>query len=293
MANEAYLIDAIYGIVTKLNGGKSPAYFQRNGEFFVASTQGFGVISLGLDPNQEEVRAAITNVKTHDNNESGLQQKVMFSEGEKERINPIRFLHDNTDYSIDDMVKSAKTLSKLPDDGKIRMIQHWSSYHSHKYSYAGDGEDVGLMWAMTMDQKKYFELFRKRESECKVVKCAIITPDIALSLPTEVEIGENTCHWEKYTKPIIHRFTDASILGPEPFDIYLYTNARAIRIGEVKDFGKMQENLAKRMEMALSAISGRLGELKQYVAQTNRTTGKAARTEAEARRQALEEAQEY
>ena len=291
---EYFLIDVISGIVSRLSDSK-PVYFQRDGQLFIATEEGFGIISLGLNPKDEKISPSVSNAIISLGRGYGAAQKVEFEKGEEKHINPIRFLLDDKDYSLEDISKSAKALSKLPDDSKIRMIQHWSNYHSHKYGYAADGEDVGLTWAKVMDREKYLDFFRMREAQIRVrpeedvVKCAVITPDIALSLPTEINLGErNSTQWGTYTKPIIRDFGDASILGEQPFDIYIYTNSHVITAKELEEFYRMQKSFAK----AIEAISSNLEGLKQYVTDFNKTRGEKARRTAQARHDALQDALE-
>lgn len=53
------------------------------------------------------------------------------------------------------------------DDGRIRMVSHGTSHHSHKYGYAADGVDISVTDARVMIKQEYFDLMRMQELKAR------------------------------------------------------------------------------------------------------------------------------
>lgn len=278
-AKKSHAVDIVGEIIAKLSASK-PIYFQRNGALFIASEGGFGLLRLGLSTDAsllsepewvrekrqtdfEELQASSDAIKELNFNNSGHYQKVEFVEGEEKYVAPIWFRNDSQSFTLDDMVKTAGALTKLPDDGRIRLVNHTDRYHSHKHGYAADGMDVFLASARVMDRKKYLELFRKKEDRTLGLDCVIITPDLRASFPTYVVI--------KYDDDGDLDIRKGYFDGTEksPFGFHLSTEKQAINVKDAKAFDNLQATLIARMQKALGAVASSMPQIEEYVSQTN------------------------
>ncbi len=162
-----YAIDIVSDLI-RAYSGTEPVFFQRDGNFFAASNVGFGWLGHGLsttpkDPERlrysEKEDAEI--LESEDIRNSDEERKI--KKNELNRVKPLIFGPDHDCYSLENMFELVEEISKLKDDGKIRMLTHGVRYRSHKYGYASDGEDVGLNSGRVIDRKRYFELMRLKE----------------------------------------------------------------------------------------------------------------------------------
>lgn len=278
-AKRIYAIDIVGEIIAKL-GASKPAYFQRDGRLFIVSESGFGRLGSGLSTDAslldlpeyrhkerpmdlEEVRASTDAVEELDSNFSGYHQKVKFAEGEERYIAPIWFRRDSQSFSLRDMVKTAGWLTKLPNDGKIRLINHSSRYHSHKYGYAADGEDVWLASARVMGREKYLDLFRKKEDLSLGVDCVIVTPNLRASFPAIVEVRYDSDGDLKIGKGCF------DIAEKSPFGVYLITERQKINAKDAKTFENLQATRIARLQKDLDAIASSMPQIEEYISQTD------------------------
>ncbi|MEK6913198.1 MAG: hypothetical protein AABW47_00820 [Nanoarchaeota archaeon] len=181
-----YAVDFVLNVMKKISTS-NPILFQRDGALFIASKQGFGYVTPGLQTTPEEIqewekreqpreisesKEAIFRVK-----EDG-EYSLKFIEGEEAHISPILLSPDGDLFTLNDLYSSVEKLSKLEDDGKIRLINHDSGYHSHKCGYACDGVDVWLSSARVMDRNTYLELMRQNEKSLLEKLCELrVTED--------------------------------------------------------------------------------------------------------------------
>lgn len=169
--NTKYVVDVVVDLITKISS--SPVvYFQRDGSFYVASAQGFGRVTPGLNIYTEELvdceRKTVlidgtTSIVTWVGEEHN--QRPKYSKGEQERLKPIVFGPDDNGFTLEDVTKAAQELANLSDDKMIRIVSHGSRYHSHKHGYAADGIDVWVRDASMMDRATFLELLRKQEEK--------------------------------------------------------------------------------------------------------------------------------
>jgi len=175
MAEEAehvYAVDIVSDIIRRLSGSE-PVFFQRDGQFFAASTAGFGWLRRGLNIKQKVKRFGeeeypeilesldITYEEKPKNKYEGSKLRVV--KKELGRVMPLIFGSDDDSYNLKNMAKTAEVLGKLKPDGKIRLVSHGSGYHSHKYGYAADGMDFWLSEGRVMDKARFFQLMREKE----------------------------------------------------------------------------------------------------------------------------------
>lgn len=172
----AYQIDIVTELITRL-GGSNPVFFQRDHQFYVASSAGFGWVGHGLSTHPKNAERLECGVDKEDS-EILESKDITYIEQPKEkyqsakrrvikqelrRVQPLLFGEDDDMFSLESMAKTAEALQNLPDDGKIRMISHGNGYHSHKHGYACDGMDFWLSTGRVIDRKRYFELMRQKE----------------------------------------------------------------------------------------------------------------------------------
>ncbi len=102
---------------------------------------------------------------------------------------------DGSVNSLGELFKMRKQVRDRDlDDGRVRMVLHGESYHSHKYGYANDGVDVSVTDSRVMRGDEYFDLVRMNEIRAReglgearelspLPGVAIITQDALLSFP--------------------------------------------------------------------------------------------------------------
>jgi hypothetical protein len=208
-----YLVDFAIKVMTDISSSKIQ-YFQRDGNLFIASEEGFAQLSLGLktipeqfqqweqrtqDPEIQESKDAIQKWVGDKYN-----QKPQFHKKDQPYIEAIAFGPDDYTFTLEEIAKTAKNLGKLPDDGKIRMVTHASGYHSHKYGYAADGIDVWLNAARVMEREKYLDIARKKEE-------SLINAFLKLSIPQGDRDLERAYH--SYPLPNCTIMTPNTLVG--------------------------------------------------------------------------------
>ncbi|MEK6861837.1 MAG: hypothetical protein AABY07_07770, partial [Nanoarchaeota archaeon] len=221
-----YAVDITLKLMEGLSSSK-PHLFQRDGSLFVVSQEGLGVVSFGLSTSQIreprygetqppeilESRNAILEWVKED-----YQTRPRLLEGEEQHLKAIAFGPDSTQFYLKDIVETAGELSKIPDDGNIRLVSHDTRYHSHKYGYAADGIDVLVYAARVMNRERYLELLRKKEEILKEIAgfsvedkrdlsetykrlkfpdCVVLTPHIVVSFP---RAGSRNGSWTSTTE---------------------------------------------------------------------------------------------
>jgi hypothetical protein len=162
-----YAIRIAIDLMRKISSAE-PVIYQRDGAIYIASEAGF--IQLPYSITSHESGHNIETPK-----EISLSRNVMnltgdevhktpsFSPGEEEYFKAIMHGPDSRSFTLEDIANTAKNLRKLPDDSNVRMIGHWSSYHSHKGGYATDGGDVGVSDARMMNRGEYIRVLEEKE----------------------------------------------------------------------------------------------------------------------------------
>jgi len=263
--NMAYAVDFVLKVMDEISSYK-PVMFQRDGSLYVASGQGFGKVSHGLQTWIKEIPSWSKEGQPPEILESvsaieewvGYEwdKKPKFLDGEVEYLRPIVFGADDNSFSLNEVLRAARELAELPDDGKIRMVRHGSSYHSHKYGYASDGIDVYLTEARIMDRDRYLGLVRAKEdmilqdirarmsgveerhlSEAyqrvtlvTLPDCLILTPNMLVSLPRSgrLEYHRDRNSWtntERFQENVL-RLYSAETNTESPYGVQVILNAK-------------------------------------------------------------------
>lgn len=221
-----YAVDFVLNIMNEISSSE-PVLFQRDGSLYIASAEGFGQVNCGLRTMPEKIQQWEQREQAPEIKESTdavlrrLEGKLVFKKSEKPYINAIAFGPDDQVFSLESIAKTARELKNLPDDGKIRMVNHESRYHSHKYGYACDGTDVWVMTVRVMDQERYLDLVRQKEdkliramgdikvedrhdferiyTDFQFPDCVILTPFMQVSLPRSGRIERDVSSWTEKT----------------------------------------------------------------------------------------------
>jgi hypothetical protein len=250
-----YAVDFVLDVMTAISSAK-PLLFQRDGQLYVVSNEGFGKVSYGLDMDSN----GSNDMTSYD----ALKNGNKFIVNEKAYFDSIAFGPDTRQFTLDDIIKTAQKLSALPDDGKVRMISHNERYHSHKYGYASDGIDVWVEKARVMDKGRY--LYNMRENEANILKdldifrakaesngrsssssweaynnlpkpdCVIITPNMVVSLPRRIsfkEWNENTDLSDTHDSSNnggISNYNELHMSANSPFGVYVKLCPQSINL---------------------------------------------------------------
>ncbi len=309
---KAYAVDAMIATVRGV-GDSEPVFFQRNGCFYVASPQGFGRMSYGLSlsPQNPENKRYMTELPEIENSQDltiregeGLNEKLRLKESELERTRPLIMHEDSGEsFSLESMANLAKALQKIGDDGNIRLVSHYTSYHSHKHGYAADGTDTSLDGARVMQREKYLEIMRSREDgffegllkatkeqlgrvyesssisymmpQGRVVHIPdvlIATPNVMAAFPRRVFFDHHNRNstWQKdtdFSRPV---FSRAAIYDRLPFSFSCIINRQAVNVQNTKE---LETELTKKLTGVSDDIAGLNKAMPQIEAFLTRING--------------------
>jgi len=296
----AHAVDFVLNVMKGLSTSE-PVLFQRDGSLFVASEQGFGMVKNGLSP-LSDIKESEDIISRWD--ESSYDKKPVFKDGEIDYLRDICFGSDDKSFSLDEIAKSAKQLSSLKNDGKIRMVRHGSQYHSHKYGYAADGIDVYLLEARVMDREKYVQMIRDKEIEMinklkdsefgsksrlyfeehpKIPDCVIITPRIAITLPRpgslEHSYVERPDAWTEQTRMThepsgtdsrsILRYKEMNTFTESPYRVSVKINAREIGSNNWEKLTQVLRNVVNHISRELLVVNSYMEYAQEFVAGIN------------------------
>jgi len=302
-------VDIVINLMRKLSS-KEPVMFQRDSGFYVASEQGFGMVSWGLSlrlrgkewtgteyaPEFPEMFESEDLIKIVKRNTRDAEMK--FTKGEK-YLNPILFGNDSKTFTLMNLIDSAAQLQKLRDDGNIRMVEHGSGYHSHKYGYACDGIDVWVNNARVMKRDRYLELLKEREKEiCKKLRdfveperwsggkdystmkfpdCTIITQNLMLNFPRagcidsfrENVWGDETTFcpkWDSFNSgDILYHRQELSTHHESPFAARLHINSQYSNITDGKQYQNFRKSFTEGLNKELDAVQEIMPVAEEYI----------------------------
>ncbi len=302
--------------------------FQRDRSLYVASADGFGQVTYGLptrtgqipDYRKEPLPAIAESTDAFPKEASGRSKKPKFISGEQPYFQAIAFGSDTNQFTLEDMTKAAEQLAELPDDGKIRMIDHDSSYHSHKHGYAADGIDVYVQDARVMDRNRYLELVREEEDklvraigqvgevgnmDCKynnyellkIPDVVIVTPYLMVSLPRKGRLHlhrDEPDSWteQTYLKSNYSGSTMGSILHHNevelseefPYQVYITINARKLQEQWKEGLEYSGKHLIDKISEQLFAITSSMPIAERFLGMLNGVHNKVCFGEIEQRK---------
>lgn len=302
-----YAVDFVLGIMKSLSDDEfsdEPVLFQRDGSLHIASEQGFGQVNYGLRTAPQEGNGEQPPEITESTDAilgwegEGRGTKPIVNQPERAYLTAIAYGPDRRSFTLDEMAKTARELRKLSDDGKIRMISHGSSYHSHKGGYGMDGTDVWVREARVMDRERYLGLLREREdallkemefqlrsgrgnlshryTQVKFPDCVILTPYMMVTLPRRGMLDSfGPEHWTTRTQlgaiyplsaDILHH-GEVNSFSESPFAVEVKLNAQ--NVGPISSDGKELVGIPETLAHELRAVTNNLDLANQFIAKMN------------------------
>ena len=303
----ASAVDFVLEFMKKISSSE-PVLFQRDGALYVASAEGIGQVSFGLQTRPLELRAwetkpqppeildskDVTVTRSRDDGGHHVRKK------EIPYFKHIAFGPDTTSFTLEDITKAARELAQLPQDGKIRMVSHGSRHHSHKYSYGCDGIDVWVESARVIDSNRYLELIRKREDnlvqamadlaeyedrrrisreydQLKIPACLIITPYLLVSLPRGGRLHLHTHQpdsWTSHTPleqksgSILH-YGDTDTYKESPFSLKISINAQNLEGKSYESVQASGHEAVTKIGQQLSAVDSVMPIAQDFITRMN------------------------
>jgi hypothetical protein len=293
---------------------------------FVASEQGFGQVSYGLqtrprkrdkyDKELPEILESEDLVIRTIKDDFGCGRKQVMLKKEKQYVVPTLFGPDDNRFTLEEMMKTASALQKLPDDKKIRMISHGERYHSHKHGYACDGIDVWVDSGRVMDRERYLELVRMNETKLleaisslekfeqgnihahtdfyseynrlKFPKCAIITPNVLVSFPRGGRLsGTNsgTSEWSSnqthFNGNVIEYGEFEGAHRESPFNFYITLNSHAFHAAAAGQMVARGGAIIYQAKNEFDAVCASIAQESNFIQTINAIHNKACAKEIE------------
>lgn len=318
-----YAADFVIDVMERISSPK-PVMFQRDGSLFVASQQGFGHVSYGLqttpqkrdkyDKELPEILESEDLVIRTIKDDFGCGRKQVMLKKEKQYVVPTLFGPDDNRFTLEEMMKTAAALQKLPDDKKIRMVSHGERYHSHKYGYACDGIDVWVDSGRVMDRERYLELVRMNETKLledisslekfeqgnilharlssaynslKFPKCAIVTPNVLVSFPRRGRLSGTSSGTSEWSSSQTHfnwnvveygEFEDSH--RESPFNFYVTLNSQVFPAAKTADIITSKgEDIVNQVKKELEAICACVNQEPNFIQTINAIHNKACAKE--------------
>ena len=291
--------DFVYNVLEKISSSK-PVYFERDNILYIASDKGFGIISPGLGIGTKDAVDSFTNRSGNNSNEESI-----FNESDAPFFQAISFGPDTTSFTLEEITKRAEKLSKLTDDGKLRMISHGSGYHSHKFGYAADGTDVWVKDAKTIDRSTYLdrinnafdktpsdlaelgklkdrETIRDAYKRVLIPKLLIMTPYIIVSLPQNGRLNFGTHQPDSWTDQtelsinyegnnagsILHS-DEIDTMEESPYTINLKLNSHTYKVSDTNTLCNNSQKLMEEISMHLAAVNRNSHFVDGYLVELN------------------------
>ena len=305
VGREAYAVDVMIAAVRAISGTE-PIYFQRGG-FFAVAPNVVGKLSYGLsltpeNPNNERWREELPEIVASEDAFEGKKEGRKIKSSEVDYFKPLVFHEDSGgEFSIKSINEGLKDqLSKLKDDGKIRMVDHYSQYHSHKHGYACDGSDIFLTEARVMSREKYLELIRKDEEEfleyiskeendlrkvysdsevrymssspVRIPDVTIITPNLMASLPRlgKLNLDERKQGWTIETDLSGGTsYRDIESTNESPFSISVKYNIKSITAKDGKQLDMEVKSSLSPLTKELDAFRSVMPRIENYLGRIN------------------------
>jgi len=305
-------IDAMVSAVREISD-VLPVFFQRDSNFYAVSPQCYGRFSYHLslvpqNPKGDQWRQELPEITDSEDvvvkrcSDTGIDanEKTKFKKDQRQYIAPLIFNRDsNGIFSLETMANTAKALAALPDDGKIRMISHSQSYHSHKHGYASDGTDTWLGDARVMSRERYFELMRAKEEEfftklseidqddisrvyerssvstrrsTEIPDVTVITPNIMLTFPREgfLDYHNPLQTWTSETNlrkwPV---YGSVRSLDSSPFGFYFVVNRKVVETKTLKGLDSAVTELMTSISDDLTGVKKAMPQIESFLERIN------------------------
>lgn len=247
--------------------------FQRDGQLYLVDREAVAIIDSGLPCSYNHIipdhtfGKHIRDVSFSDKNLLNKEGKIT-DKSEKKYFNALSFSEDGRGMKFKDFFDIWEILNnEFKDDGKIRMINHRSRYHSHKYSYAVDGTDVWVNDARIMMQNEYFDIMRMNElrrrdkigqenrdapGESPLPGVVILTPYARISFPFSANIEfsdlyEKELNMESNLSGDVIKFNKKVWKEESPYKFNLSLNPSYLNTNSQKDFAENYNSLVDRI----------------------------------------------
>lgn len=294
-----YAVDLALDIMRRLDPeGAEPVMFQRDYGFFIASPDGFARVAHGLKINsgkyqtpeqKNELRKSKNIVIGRDN--AKFRKPPIFEKSEIPYMDALTFgrrIDSSTEFSLDDLLKTAERLEGLPDDDKLRMVTTQSD----------DWGNLSVDAARVIDRKRYLRAMRKKEeriyaeletlegcsdgedvhsrnhrlqsaySRIKLPDCAIVTPHLVVSFPRSgvLKFHRDAPESWRTTSTMagsVLNYSSGSGDGftskASPYEAQVKINAYSWKFQEPSYFQKAHSPVLKRIGEELEVVSSTKG----------------------------------
>lgn len=298
-----YIVDFVLKVISDISSSK-PFLFQRDGALVVASQQGFGYVTPGVQTWLERIASWEKREQPREIRESTeIMRRVKqrgqvickFTGQEKKYVLPITHSEDTTVFSLKDISTAVEKFEKLPDDGKIRMVSHDSGHHSHKHGYACDGIDVWLTCARVMDRTNYLEIMRQKQDELleklenskadsseggcsyarmQIPRAIIFTKNLMASLPLREELSyhrEGVASWSEETKLLRQNSNDQlpSTHNESPYGLFVKLNSLSDEIQTTQEYKTLRTKTINGIDRELQVLESHMMGVEAFLGQMN------------------------
>ncbi len=302
----AYAVDFVLNVMKELSSDE-PVMFQRDGSLFIASGQGFAQVTYGLQMFPDKIESWEERSQPPEIKESedviqrwrvdGTYKFPVLKKGEEPYIKAISLRSDESYFTLEDMIKGARELSELKDDGKIRMILH--GRYSNRYN------DLSVDVARVMDRKRYLEIIRDKEG--KIIEqiesignayrrrhgpdsyerltfpdCVILTHYMIVSFPRFGKLDPDRIEPDSWAEGsmLLQKdigSTKGSILDHErdntsaqsPYGANITLNAQFFQAAYAKTFDDRCLGMSERISKELSAVRSNMDMAEEFAANIN------------------------
>lgn len=172
-----FLVDAAVDILKTIDGsfqGHSGIFaFQRDGQLYLVGRKAVAVVDSGIPcPHRNMIHSDETLDSYISEPFRGKSQIInehgRIVESEAKYFALLCRDPNGDENNLEEILEiRERSRKEFPDDGRIRMVSHGTSYHSHKYGYAADGVDVSVTDARVMIRQEYFDLMRMNEQRTR------------------------------------------------------------------------------------------------------------------------------
>ena len=155
----AFTIDAavdVLKVIDKPFQGHSRIFaFQRDGQLYLIGGKAVAIIGGGVScsPYRGYTDATLDSYvpKPFRGKSPIIDESGHIIESEAKYFAPLCRDKDGRENNLAELLEIGEIARKQSlDDGRIRMVSHGTSYHSHKHGYATDGVDVSVTDARVM-----------------------------------------------------------------------------------------------------------------------------------------------
>jgi hypothetical protein len=237
-------------------------------------------------------------------NGNSSDKRGLVMQKEKRFLRPMMFGTDDRYFTLESIAVSARSLAMLPDDGKVRMTDHYTTHRSHKHGYSCDGINVSLIAARSMDRERYLELMRETEDNIlnnlallKLIEddehqsdmyriailpdCLIMTEHMLVTLPRPGGLkdrGHWTTAWKSETRLETNNLRSVleyspiniyNIDGHIPFNLNVVSKSQRLSAADARTLNSLKEETAKETNLQLNAVMSNMKAAEQFIARMN------------------------